>query len=108
MSGDPYTADELSAIMRALDDSEEHPQPFTAAEVEALMDLLPADSEEHDRPFTAAEVEALMDVLPAVESEPDLGAMLAAMEESDRRILAGLAEGDDLDLSTLIETVEGE
>lgn len=85
MSGDPYTADELSAIMRALDDSEEHPQPFTAAEVEALMD-----------------------VLPAVESEPDLGAMLAAMEESDRRILAGLAEGDDLDLSTLIETVEGE
>lgn len=85
MSDDLFTPDELSAIMRALDDSEEHP-----------------------RPFTAAEVEALMDILPAVESEPDLGAMLATMEESDRRILAGLAEGDDLDLSLFIDTVEGE
>lgn len=84
MTGAPYTPDELSAIMQALDESEEPPGPFTAAEVEALMD-----------------------VLPVVESEPDLGAMLAAMEESDRRMLAGLAEDDDLDLSTLIETAEG-
>lgn len=107
MTGAPYTPDELSAIMQALDESEERPEPFTAAEVEALMDVLPTDSEEHDRPFTTAEVEALMDALPVVESEPDLGVMLAAMEESDRRMLAGLTEGDDLDLSTLIETAEG-
>lgn len=107
MTGDPYTPDELSAILQALDETEEPPGPFTAAEVEALMDVLPTDSEEHDRPLTTAEVEALMDCLPVVESEPDLGAMLEAMEESDWRMLAGLAEDDDLDLSTLFETAEG-